>query len=543
MGLKQLRDLKDDIATMNVIGALLRNPILLSEVSIKEEDFNNNFTKNIFSAIYNLTALGADKVSIIDIDNYLQKYDMAYANFTKNNGICYLQDCLDICSLANFNYYAMRVKKFSLLRTLVRAEIGISDIYPTNEDDPIISKKKLEAFDAMTLNDIITHVNRKISEVEYAYNVSSSSGGALVTGLASLKDEFKKAPEVGPSLPGTNYNKICRGARKGKYYLNSAGTGAGKSRNMIGNACYLAFPKRYNWISKTWEETGNQERVLIITTELTKDEVETIVMANVSGLNEEKILYATYTSEEEQVLDEAIKMIEDCSTLFIEQIPDPNIDEIKAVARRHININEIENLFYDYIYSSPNLLGEFRDIKIREDVILTMLSTALKDIAVDNNIYVESATQLSGEYEQYDGIRSQIWLRGAKAIADKADAGCITCETTLKQKKSVQIICTTNNLPTPTHVRDIYKLRRGRYKSVRIWGTIDLGTGRWEDFFVTNDSYKLINITAPEIRFIHNSEIEDDSINKVISDEETKKANELNLEKGRKKDLGWNLGV
>ena len=155
---------------------------------------------------------------------------------------------------------------------------------------------------------------------------------------------------------------------------------------MIGNACYLAFPKRYNWISKTWEETGNQERVLIITTELTKDEVETIVMANVSGLNEEKILYATYTSEEEQVLDEAIKMIEDCSTLFIEQIPDPNIDEIKAVARRHININEIENLFYDYIYSSPNLLGEFRDIKIREDVILTMLSTALKDIAVDNNL-------------------------------------------------------------------------------------------------------------------------------------------------------------
>ena len=37
----------------------------------------------------------------------------------------------------------------------------------------------------------------------------------------------------------------------------------------------------------------------------------------------------------------------------------------------------------------------------------------------------------------------------------------------------------------PTHVIDIYKNRRGRYKNVRIWCKIDLGTGERKDLFLT----------------------------------------------------------
>ena len=38
----------------------------------------------------------------------------------------------------------------------------------------------------------------------------------------------------------------------------------------------------------------------------------------------------------------------------------------------------------------------------------------------------------------------------------------------------------------PTHVTDIYKLRRGRWKFIRIWSLVDLGTCRMEDLFVTD---------------------------------------------------------
>lgn len=37
----------------------------------------------------------------------------------------------------------------------------------------------------------------------------------------------------------------------------------------------------------------------------------------------------------------------------------------------------------------------------------------------------------------------------------------------------------------PTHVIDIYKNRRGRYKNVRVWCKIDLGTGERKDLFLT----------------------------------------------------------
>lgn len=38
----------------------------------------------------------------------------------------------------------------------------------------------------------------------------------------------------------------------------------------------------------------------------------------------------------------------------------------------------------------------------------------------------------------------------------------------------------------PTHVLDIYKMRRGRYKNVRIWTQLDLGNGKRKDLFITN---------------------------------------------------------
>ena len=100
-------NLVDKNAIMQVIGCLIRNPLLFSEIGndINIDDFDTNFTKSIFNAIYNLYQLGADKVTIIDIDNYLQQYGGIYSNFTKENGITYLQDCCELAQVENFYYY------------------------------------------------------------------------------------------------------------------------------------------------------------------------------------------------------------------------------------------------------------------------------------------------------------------------------------------------------------------------------------------------------------------------------------------------------
>ena len=67
-------------------------------------------------------------------------------------------------------------------------------------------------------------------------------------------------------------------------------------------------------------------------------------------------------------------------------------------------------------------------LRIREDVALGMLSTALKDLAVELDVFMRSATQVNGDLQEIKGIRDQRCIRGAKAIADKIDCGMVTAK-------------------------------------------------------------------------------------------------------------------
>lgn len=534
-------ELVDKNATMQVLGCLIKNPMLYGQIEkdLVVDDFYSSFTRNIFVAISNLYKLGAESISVVDIDNYLQQFSSAYAEFKKNNGITYIQDCVDIAHLDSFDMYFLKVKKFSALKKLSKAGIDISDIYRTSFLNSKEEQECLDRFERMSIQDIFDWVSQKLSEIEFQYNIGKKVECDATEGIRDLKEEFKKNPEVGPALMGHYFNIICRGARKGKYYINSAGSGVGKSRQLIGNACKLAYPYQYNKELKEWEQNGSAEKTLIVTTELRKDEVQSIILANLSDVNEEHILYGSYVGDEEERVDKAIEIMEEFPNLFIEDIPDPNINLIKSVIKRHVNLNGIVNVFYDYIFSSPNLLGEFRDLRIREDVALLMLSTALKDLAVEYDLYIESATQLSGDYDNFEGIRNHTLIRGSKSIVDKADLGCITAAVNDNDRIKLSIACKKMNMPMPTQVKDIYKMRRGRYKNVRIWGIMDLGTGRWNDLFVTDGNYNVIPIDAPEVRVLYSDGMIDLTTKNVV--EETKQS----VAKPERKEQfdAWNFGI
>lgn len=117
-----------------------------------------------------------------------------------------------------------------------------------------------------------------------------------------------------------------------------------------------------------------------------------------------------------------------------------------------------------------------------------MLSTKLKDLANELDVFIESGSQLNRGWESSTNgnIRSQNLLRGSTAIADKIDAGYITLPASQEEITMLSKLIETKGGKKPTHVTDIYKLRRGRYKNVRVWSNIDLGTCRMEDLFVTD---------------------------------------------------------
>ena len=510
----------------------MQNPLLLSEVDkyrLTPEDFSSPFEKYVFAAINNLYIKGVKKITVMDIDNYLIAHEGAYQIFQSNNGIEYLTDAEELAISENFNYYYTRLKKFNAIRDLQLTGFNTEKIYPESLVDDK-REEKLEKFEKMSVNDIFTQLRLNFSKVEDNY--SNDSGKVTVKAshnILGLIEELKNSPEVGINLQGDIFNTAVRGGRKGKFYIRSAGTGVGKTRSMLGDACYIAYPIRYNTKIDKWEYCGGCEKVLYIGTEQTYDELQTIILAYLSGVNEEKILFGTFNEEEEIRLKQAAWIMEKYEdNLIIDQLPNPNIAQIKSTIRSHFLMDEIENVFYDYIFSSAALLAEHSGLGVREDVILGYLSTALKDIAVELNVFLMSATQVNRKAEEQTGIKNQNVLRGATSIGDKVDLGAIISLVTEEELRVLGPLINEVGI-APNQVTDIYKLRRGRYNNVRIWSYADLGTCRKKDLFITNAAFKQIDGFQPiHIMFNDNVGEYDEALSYLNHGEVTEEiANEL----------------
>lgn len=478
---------------MQLLGCLMKNPLFLGEVNtynLTPNDFSKTMDKQIFAAIYNLFKGGAEKVTVVDVDNYLKGHPAIYSDFVKNNGIEYLQDAEEFGVLENFSYYYTTLKKYNAIKDLQKEGFDTSDIYPTDMLDPN-QEDKLKKFDSMTIQMIFESVRSKLVKIEGEYNAGTNTKVCYANeGIDALLDGLAASPEIGVNLPGETYNTIVRGARKGKFYLQSSGTGVGKTRRMVGECCYIAYPIRYDWTRRQWEKRGSCEKVLYVGTEQTISEIQTLILAYISGINEEKILYGRYNDEERKVLEDTLKIMEIYKENFtIVQLPDPSIQLVRGTIRKECLLKEIGYVFYDYIFSSPGLLAEFRDLRIREDVALGMLSTALKDLAVELDVFMRSATQVNGDLQEIKGIRDQRCIRGAKAIADKIDCGMVTAKVNPDELVTLDKLIREKGI-CPNQVSDIYKMRRGRYNDVRIWSEMDLGTCRIKDLFVTDVNFK-----------------------------------------------------
>ena len=499
--------LSDKNAVLQVIGSLMKRPSLLSEkdkYNLQPSDFESRFERYIFIAILNSYTNGAQSLSEIDIDNYLMEHKDQYLLFQQNNGISYLQDALDMSTPENFEYYYNRIKKFNCLKDLKKSGFDISEFYEENELNPRQFEIN-QRFETLKPKDIFDGLKRKIYKVEGEYVEGDASVTTDVSvGIDELLEKLKNSPDAGARFQGKYFNTVTRGARKGKYYLVSLASGIGKTRFLLGEACYLSFPMRYSWETMEWKITGNAEKTLFIATEQTKEEIQTMIVAYLTGINEDVIIYGHFTKEQQTIIDQAKEVIKKYKdNLMIVQIPMPSVEVVKSVVRQNCIVNDIKNVFFDYIFSNPALLNEFRDLKIREDVALLMLSTALKDLAVEQDVFMMSATQLNSSQDTNEkGIKNQNSIRGSKSIVDKADIAMIGGLVPDDQRD--QIAPYVAKYGMPTQVFDVYKVRRGKWTNLKIWTNADLGTCRRSDVFVTDSNIKEIEVPIMEVNFDDN---------------------------------------
>ena len=499
------------------------NPLLLIEYpDIYPSDFDDKMARICCAAIQQMIKAGAVKLTVEEVDQEMARIGPAAIKYYQDNhGLDFLKSAYEVANPSNFKLYYTRLKKCSLLRRLQEEKYDISEYYVDERDivNPTQEVELQRHLDESSLEDILNSIESKYNIIRNEYLNNGRVQGDPAQGVQELIDKLKSTPSIGPPLEGDKFNTCCRGARAGCFFLKSASTSAGKTRTSVFDACKLAYPKRWShklntFIEERVKSTGEvrpPRKVLFIVTEMDKEELQTIMLAYLSGVDEDKILRGKYDMGEEIRVRHAGEIMAEYSGYFlIEEISEPNLVNVQSTVKKYATVDNVKYVFFDYIHSTASMISQFSRNNIREDSILMLMANQLKQLAKDYNIFIFSATQVNMNAMADDGeFKNEMSIRGAKSISDKADVGYVMTRVTDKLWNSIQaslriavnkgeldaeVLTDTNK--RPTHVLDIYKMRRGRYKNVRVWINLHLGTGYRDDLYVTTPENTPIDISG-----------------------------------------------
>ena len=492
---------------VQVIGCIFKNPKLLErddKYKFNEQDFYDEFHQLVFGCMYNLWQLGAKEITLPAIEDYLTQRPKALATYKANKGPEFILKAAEMANVNTFDYYYNRMKKMSLLRAY--EEMGMDLTWLYNPDEVMDMKRKQaqeDWLDNATLADIYNKINDKIDSIKLQYVENITDGGCQIgEGIDELIDSFAETPAVGYPLYDIYTSTTARGARLGKFYLRSAATNVGKTRAMVGDACFIGCSQIWSLKENKWVTTGACQSVLFIATEQTLDEIQISAVACISGVEEDHIVMHEYFTGEWERIVKAKQLLKQSKIQFI-CMPDFSMDDVENMIKKHIRENQVEYVFFDYIHSSAKILTEIggkSGVKnLREDNILFLLASKLKDIAVQYGVFILSSTQLNADYQTSE-TPDQNLLRGSKAIADRIDWGGIMLETTKEDREKVEAFCKKNNLPVPNVKMSIYKNRANKWKGIYLWMSTQTGICRFETLFVTDWACNIIEMPLLNIK-------------------------------------------
>lgn len=115
------------------------------------------------------------------------------------------------------------------------------------------------------------------------------------------------------------------------------------TRTLAADACYIACDEIYD-DKLGWISSGAGSPTVFITTEQEIEEVQTMMLAFLSNVNEEHILNGRYDPGEEERVLYAARLLKE-APLYIEELPDFNLDDIEKVIKRNIRDYGVSYVF------------------------------------------------------------------------------------------------------------------------------------------------------------------------------------------------------
>lgn len=514
---KFIKKYYDKRSACQVLGILMKEPhrIQNQDYFLSEKDFSSGLHETIFICIFNLANQDIKEITVGEIEGYLASTNpISYKKvFDDNENTEWLHGILENATPSNYIHHYQKLRKMSLLRSYLEQGVDISDILNIDEIDPIKRQQQQEDFDNMTIEDIISLCDKKILMAKKNFIIKNDSESRKAGDNAeALYLKMKESPSYGIGLESEYLNTITRAMQKKKFYLETRDSGAGKTRIAIKRLLNATAPYIWDFEKKDFikNPNGTNNSALYIGTEMDLyEEIEPMMWAFISGVEEIKIKDCTLTKEEDNRIKKAIEILQD-TQLHQEHNPNFSVSYLWKTAEEYKKQHDIIALGLDYIELNPSLIGEYtnntKGMGVREDQVLLDLSTNLKNIAEDIDVFMMAFTQTTDEARR-DGIRDQRAVKGARSLPNKADVGVVVFEPTKKELEKIDTIVARKGIVKykyPNICHSFYKLRGGiqQHKNIKVWGYQDLGTMEYVDMFCTDKDYKLVNVNPTKIEFI-----------------------------------------
>lgn len=489
----------DKKAIFLLFGCYCHEPkyILDNKFATTINDYPEQFHKIIWGSLYSIAKQGGIiKITPMDIENNISQFPNAKAIWINNNGWEYIESAIEVTrdKILNIDKYHDEVRKYSIIRNAKDdLKLEVSFIYDESDENILYN------FQQMSAEEVLNRINDKFLNFKKLWKSASddSYGFHISDDIEQRYVEHKSQVNTyGYPFQSHYMTTVFRGMKPKRFIIRSSVSGGGKSRNSLSDAINIACDKLYDWSKKEWINIGEREPVLFISTELTKEEVQDIILAHICGISQDKIEDWDMTEEEEMIYREAITVAHD-SLLEVEYQSNFTIDSISDLIESHVLNNGIKYCFFDYINDSPQLYEYYYNAtktRLRTDQILFMFSCELKKLCNKHNIFLGSSTQLNDTYKD-DANKDSSALKGSKAIIEKADGGILQLPVTHKDLKRLEPILNSGGKfdKVPNYAYYIFKNRGNKWKAIIVWVQLNLGTMRERDCFVTDYNFELIS--------------------------------------------------
>lgn len=468
------------------------------------EDYPEVFHKTLFGAIVNIAKkCNVQKITSLEIENEVSQFDGALDVWNNNNGWDYINEAIEMTKdkIDNVSKYYDDVRKYSIIRNAnENLKLDVSFLY--DEDNENI----MNSFVSLSATDVLNKINEKFNQFKTLWSNRFEDAYSFQLGddVDTLLYDYKNKTNVwGYPFQSKYLTALTRGMRPEKYTIISSISGGCKSRQAMTNACNIACDKIYNWHTKEWIFTGVKQPVLFISTELTKAEIQSCILAHISGVPQNRIVkWDQITKEEERIINESAELMKKC-LFYGEYLPDFDDNVVDEMVSRYVINHNISFCFFDYINDSPSLWAytssKMHTNKLQTHQILFNFSQTLKLIANKYGIYMASSTQLNDSYKENNNKDASA-LKGSKAIIEKADIGILALPVTPSDLDKIKELVVKDGKfgnRKPNMAYYIFKNRDGDRTRIIVWTYLNMGTMREIDCFVTNYKYELITDINP----------------------------------------------